>query len=166
MDRAEITVRKMLTAIEAPFYDVGVLSHRGMLPGLDSIPAKEVQMRLSLLKYRNARGSHNFAREITRLYAERESERERKRLQAALSPYSGRRSSALSLERFRTSSKYQDRPASADIAFCVAALGNGMSQDQVERALEDDYLSRDPSPSKRAAYIRRTIEKARRWIER
>jgi hypothetical protein len=28
-------------------------------------------------------------------------------------------------------------------------------------SLEDDYLSRDPSTSKRAAYIRRTMEKAR-----
>ena len=283
MDRVEITVRKMLTAIEAPLYDIGVLSHRGMLPGLDSIPAEEVLARLSLLKYRNARGSHiyirpsgehrytvlddlnettlarlstdgftpcavvetsagnfqawlkhssvfpkllgtfaaqtlasrydadhsaadwrrfgrlpgftncktkyqrldglfsfvrlksntgqqypmadDFAREINKLYAERESERERKRLQAALSPYSGRRLSDLSLERFRTSSKYQDRPAAADLAFCVAALGNGMPQDQVERALENNYLSRDPSPMKRAAYIRRTIEKARLWIQ-
>jgi hypothetical protein len=62
LDQVEITVRKMLTAIEAPLYDVGVLSHRGMLPGLDSIPAKEVQKRLSLLKYRNARGSHIYIR--------------------------------------------------------------------------------------------------------
>jgi hypothetical protein len=72
----------------------------------------------------------------------------------------------LSLERFRTSSKYQDRPAAADIAFCVAAYGNGMAEDRIEHALSDDYLSRDPSPSKRAAYIRRTMEKARRWAER
>ena len=62
MDRVEITVRKMLTAIEAPLYDIGVLSHRGMLPGLDSIPAEEVLTRLSLLKYRNARGSHIYIR--------------------------------------------------------------------------------------------------------
>ena len=47
-----------------------------------------------------------------------------------------------------------------------AAYGNGMTEDRIERALEDDYLSRDPSPSKRAAYIRRTMEKARRWVER
>jgi hypothetical protein len=38
-----------------------------------------------------------------------------------------------------------------------------MSQDRIERALEDDYLSRDPSTSKRAAW---TMEKARRWTER
>ena len=284
MDRVEITVRKMLTAIEAPLYDIGVLSHRGMLPGLDSIPAEEVLTRLSLFKYRNARGSHiyirpsgehrytvlddlnettlsrlstdgftpcavvetsagnfqawlkhssvfpkligtfaaqtlarrydadpsaadwrrfgrlpgftnckpkyrkpdglfpfvrlksysgeqypaadDFAREITKLYEEREAEREQRRLQAAFSPHSGRRLSALSLERFRTSSKYQDRPAAADIAFCVAAHANGMDEAGIERALEDDYLSRDPSPSKRAAYIRRTMTKARDWARR
>ena len=74
--------------------------------------------------------------------------------------------SNLSLERFRTSGKYQDRPAAADIAFCVAAYANGMSEDRIERALEDDYLSRDRSRSKRAAYIRRTMAKARDWAIR
>jgi hypothetical protein len=54
----------------------------------------------------------------------------------------------LQLERFRTSAKYQDRPAAAYIAFCVAAYANGMTEDRIERALEDDYLSRDPSTSK------------------
>jgi hypothetical protein len=60
----------------------------------------------------------------------------------------------------------QERPAAADIAFCVAAYASGMTDDRIERALEDDYLSRDSSRSKRAAYIRRTMEKARRWAER
>jgi hypothetical protein len=46
------------------------------------------------------------------------------------------------------------------------SYANGMTDDRIECALEDDYLSRDSSPSKRAAYIRRTIEKARRWAER
>jgi hypothetical protein len=78
----------------------------------------------------------------------------------------GPRLSNLSLERFRSSTKYQDRPAAADIAFCVAAFANGMTEDRIGCALEDDYLSRDPSPSKRAAYIRRTMEKAKRWAER
>ena len=41
-----------------------------------------------------------------------------------------------------------------------------MTENRIERAHEDDYLSRDPSISKRAAYIRRTMEKARRWAER
>jgi hypothetical protein len=107
-----------------------------------------------------------LAQKITKLYEEREQEREARRVQASLSPQGGSTLSNLSLERFRTSSKYQDRPAAADIAFCVAAFANGMIEDRIERALEDDYLSRDPSASKRASYIRRTMEKARRWAER
>src|SRR5580704_289026 len=62
MDKTESTVRMMLTAIEAPLYDVGVLSERGMLPGLDSISAAAVLDRLSLLKYRNAHSSHIYIR--------------------------------------------------------------------------------------------------------
>jgi hypothetical protein len=279
MDKTESTVRIMLTAIDAPLYDVGVLSERGMLPRLDGITAAAVLDRLSLLKYRNAHGSHIYIRpsrehrfttlddlnetslarlsedgfnpcavietsagnfqawlmhsrvfpkllasfaaqtlagrydadpsaadwrrfgrlpgftnckpkyrksdglfpfvrlhshsgqqypmaeafeqEITTLYEAREQEHEARRLQRSLSPQRGPR---LSLARFRTSIKYQDRPAAADIAFCVAAYANGMSDDRIGCALEDDYLSRDPSPTKRAAYIRRTMEKARRWI--
>ena len=107
-----------------------------------------------------------FSHEISKLYEEREHEREARRIQASLSPQRGPRLSNLSLERFRTSTKYPDRPAAADLAFCVAAYANGMTEDRIERALEDDYLSRDPSTSKRAAYIRRTMEKARRWVER
>src|ERR1700730_11837424 len=284
MDKTESTVRNILTAVEAPLYDIGVLSDRGMLPGLDSIPAVAVLDRLSLLKHRNARGSHiyirpsgehrftvlddlnqttldrlvadgfhpcavvetsagnfqawlkhpavlpkliatfaaqtlagrydadpsaadwrrfgrlpgftnckpkyrkpdglfpfvrlksnigqqysiaaAFQREITTLYEAREQELEARRLQSSLSPRRGPRLSNLSLERFRSSTKYQDRPPAADIAFCVAAFANGMTEDRIGCALEDHYLSRDPSPSKRAAYIRRTMEKARRWALR
>jgi hypothetical protein len=103
---------------------------------------------------------------LTALYEAREQEHEAKRLQSSLSPRRGPRLSNLSLERFRSSTKYLDRPAAADIAFCVAAFANGMTEDRIGCALEDDYLSRDPSPSKRAAYIRRTMAKARRWAER
>ncbi|ADW71381.1 RepB family DNA primase [Granulicella tundricola] len=110
--------------------------------------------------------AETFVREITRLYEAREQEREARRLQASLSPQRGPRLSNLSLERFRTSSKYQDRPAAADIAFCVAAYANGMDEARIERALEDDYLSCDPSPSKRSSYIRRTMTKARDWAIR
>jgi hypothetical protein len=62
MDKTESTVRITLTAIEAPLYDVGVLSERGMLPRLDGISAAAVLDRLSLLKYRNAHGSHIYIR--------------------------------------------------------------------------------------------------------
>jgi hypothetical protein len=284
MDRTEAIVRNMLMAIEAPLFDVGILSERGMLPGLDGITGAAVIERLSLLKYRNATGSHIYIRpsgehrytalddlceasltrlsadgftpcavvetsagnfqawlkhptvlpkligtfaaqtlaarydadpsaadwrrfgrlpgftncktkykgpnglfpfvrlsscsgeqypmaeqfiaEITKLYEAREQEREARRLQASLSPQRGPRLANLSLERFRISSVYHNRPAAADIAFCVAAYANGMSEDRIERALEDDYLSRDPSPSKRAAYIRRTMTKAKDWAIR
>ena len=62
MDKTKSTVRNMLTAIEAPLYDVGVLGDRGMLPRLDGIPAAAVLDRLALLKYRNAHGSHIYIR--------------------------------------------------------------------------------------------------------
>jgi hypothetical protein len=62
MNLTELTTRRMLAAIEAPLYDVGVLSDRGMLPGIDGIPADVVLAKLSLLKYRNARGSHIYIR--------------------------------------------------------------------------------------------------------
>jgi hypothetical protein len=107
-----------------------------------------------------------YGQEITTLYEARERELEARRLQSSLSPRRGPRFSNLSLERFRSSTKYQNRPAAADIAFCVAAFASGMTEDRIGCALEDDYLSRDPSPSKRAAYIRRTMGKARRWAER
>src|SRR5271168_4561512 len=282
MANTESTVRHMLTAIEAPLYDLGVLSNRGMLPGLDGIPAEAVLARLSLLKNRNARGSHIYVRptgehrytalddlsetslalltgdgfnpcavvetsagnfqawlkhsvvfpkllgtfaaqtlaarydadpsaadwrrfgrlpgftnckpkyrkldglfpfvrlishtglqfpmaeafheEITKLYESEEQKREVRWHEASLSPQRGGRS--VSLERFRTSTKYADRPAAADIAFCVAAFAKGMTDDRIERALEDEYLSRNPSPSKRTAYIRRTMAKARDWAVR
>jgi hypothetical protein len=282
MDRIEIAVRNMLSAIEAPVYDVGVLGERGMLPRLAGIPAAEVLDRLPLIKYRNVRGCHIYIRpsgehrftvlddlnetalarlsengfdpcavvetsagnfqawlkhsavlpklvgtlaaqtlasrynadpstadwrrfgrlpgftnckpkyrkpdghfpfvrlkshsgqqyrragafvdEIARLYEAREQEREAKR--ASLSPRRGRSISSVSLEQFRTSSLYRDRPAAADIAFCIAAYSNGMTDDRIERALEDDFLAPDSSPSRRAAYIRRTMDKARQWIER
>ena len=281
MDRTESIVRNMLTAIEAPLYDIGVLSSRGMLPGLDAIPSSAVLERLSLLKYRNARGSHTYVRpsgehrytvlddlneaavaklsadgfepcavvetssgnfqawlkqaevmskllgtfaaqtlaaryvadpsaadwrrfgrlpgftnskpkyrrddglfpfvrlrshsgqqfsqatafikESTKLYAAREREREQRRAERALSPQRGPRFEP-SLERFRTSSKYSERPAAADIAFCVAALASGIPESRIESALEGDYLSRDPSLAKRSAYIRRTMSKARDWV--
>ncbi|WP_348641438.1 DNA-primase RepB domain-containing protein [Granulicella aggregans] len=107
-----------------------------------------------------------FVQEIAKLHEDREQQREARRLRASLSPRRGTRFSSLSLERFRTSSKYNDRPAAADIAFCVAAYANGMDEARIALALEDDYLSRDPSPSKRASYIRRTMTKARDWALR
>jgi len=103
-----------------------------------------------------------FEREITLMYEAREKEREARRQLAFHSPRRGPRSSAPSLERFRTSAKYRDRPAAADIAFCVAAYADGMTEDRIALALEDDYLSRS-HPIEACLLHRRTMEKARRW---
>ena len=81
--------------------------------------------------------AESFVQEITKLYEAREQERASRRLQVSLSPQRNPRLSNLSLERFRTSSKYNDRPAAADIAFCVAAYANGMSEALIACALGD-----------------------------
>lgn len=284
MNTTESIVRRILNAVEAPSYDIGVLSQRGMLPGQEAICQEEVIARLPLLKRRNARRSHIYLRpsgehrftvlddlnesalgqltvdgfepcavvetsagnyqawlkhasvlpkligtlaaqtlakrygadpsaadwrrfgrlpgftnckpkyrredglfpfvrlrssrgmqftqaeefrdEIDRLHIAQEKERELRRQQQTFSPRKQSGGSLPSLERFRTSPKYQDRPAAADLAFCVAAFGAGMEQVHIGHALEGDYLSRDPSTSKRASYIRRTIEKAQLWVAR
>jgi len=75
----------------------------------------------------------SFHEEITRLYEEETQKRAVRWQQASLSPQRGGR--FLSLERFRTSTNYADRPAAAGIAFCVAAFANGMTADRIERAL-------------------------------
>ena len=283
MDRTEATVRNMLAAIEAPLYDVGVLSDRGMVPGLDAIAASAILAKLSLLKYRNARGSHiyirpsgehrytalddlseialaklaadgftpcavvetsagnfqawlkhpvvfpkrlgtfaaqtlgarydadpsaadwrrfgrlpgftnckpkyrksdglfpfvrlkshtgeqypmaeAFVREITELYAVREGACGKALAGFCFSPKGAEVVASLAREHLHLE-QVPGSPAAADIAFCVAAYARGMGEDLIERALEDNYLSRDPSPSRRASYIRRTMTKARNWAIR
>ena len=51
------------------------------------------------------------------------------------------------------------------MAFCISALSLEMPEDAITRALEKDYLSRDPNPSRRAAYIKRTLSNARTWAK-
>ena len=53
------------------------------------------------------------------------------------------------------------RPPTANIAFGVAAFLLRMSDDAVAAALEINYASSIPTPSRRAVYIRRTMMKAR-----
>ena len=40
MDRTQNAVQRMLAALDAPAYDLGVRSERGMLPGLRIYPAQ------------------------------------------------------------------------------------------------------------------------------
>jgi hypothetical protein len=287
MDRTLAAVQKMLAAFDAPAYDIGILSDRGMLPGLSNLPVEGVLSRLSLLKAHNARGAHIYIRpagehrytvlddlnsdsvarlagdgyepcavvetspgnfqawlkhddvypallstfiaqtlakrygadpsaadwrrfgrlpgftnckpkyrksnglypyvllrsatreqyrqaaylrlEMTKLYQLQEQERETRaaQLRPATFPGSGRPShSWLSLERFRNAPKFHDRPAAADLAFCVAAFSLRMPEDAIATTLDSLYLSRDPNPSRKAAYIKRTMAKARSWAQR
>jgi RepB DNA-primase from phage plasmid len=287
MDRTLIAVRNMLAALDAPAYDIGILSDRGMLPGLSDLPPDLVMSRLPLLKAHNSRGAHIYVRpsgahrftvlddlnqssidqlaaddlgpcavvetsagnfqawlkhdgvyptdlstfvaqtlaskyqgdpsaadwrrfgrlpgftnckpkyrkdnglypyvllrsctgnqyrmasllriELTKQFQLQEHERQARiaQHQPAIFPLGrGERYSHLSLERFRTAPKYHDRPAAADIAFCVAAYSLGMPDDAMASTLDSEYLSRDPNPARKAAYIRRTMAKARLWANR
>jgi len=287
MDRTQNAVERMLAALDAPAYDLGILSQRGMLPGLSHLIAAGVFSRLPLLKAHNARGAHIYIRpagehrftvlddldsdsvarlaadgyepcavvetslgsfqawlkhdevytaslstfiaqtlakrycadpsaadwrrfgrlpgftnckpkyrksnglypyvllrsatgvqyrqaaylrlEMTKLYQLQEQEREARPVQhqARLVTASGQPAySCLSLERFRNAAKFRDRPAAADLAFCVAALSLQMPEDAIATTLDSQYLSRDPNTSRKAAYIQRTMAKARSWAHR
>ncbi len=74
-----------------------------------------------------------------------------------------RYASPVTLSRFRTSPRYQGRPTAADMASCIAACSQGWSESDIAAALSREYLSRDMSRTRQAAYIRRTLYKARRW---
>ncbi len=69
----------------------------------------------------------------------------------------------VSLAAFRTSPRYGGRPAAADMAFSIPAFAQGWSEDDISAALTRDYLTRDTNPARQAAYLRRTLAKARRW---
>ncbi len=287
MDRTQIAVERMVAALDAPAYDLGVLSERGMLPGLTNCTARAILARISLLKAHNARGAHIYIRpagehrytvlddlaaesverlsadgyepcavvetssgnfqawfkhaevypaalstfvaqtlarrysadpnaadwrrfgrlpgftnckpkyrkanglfpyvllrssfgvefsaaarlrlEVTKLYQLNEQQREARAAQHQARSVPASRQpaySCLSLERFRNAAKFHDRPAAADIAFCVAAISLPMPDDAIAAALDTNYLSSDPNPSRRVAYIRRTMTKARTWAKR
>ncbi len=287
MDRTQNAVERMLTALDAPTYDLGILSERGMLPGLANLTNAGIFSRLLLLKAHNARGAHIYVRpagehrftvlddlnsdsvarlagdglepcavietslgnfqawlkhddvypaplstfiaqnlakryqadpsaadwrrfgrlpgftnckpkyrsdnglypyvllrsatgvqyrraaylrlEMTKLYQLREQEREaRAAKHSASSVATAERPSHswLSLERFRNAPKFHDRTAAADLAYCVAALSLRMPEDSIATTLDSQYLSRDPNPSRKAAYIKRTMAKARSWAQR
>jgi len=287
MDRTRNAVERMLGALDAPAYDLGVLSERGMLPCLANLAASGVMSRIPLLKAQNARGAHIYIRpagehrytilddlatesverlsvdgyepcavvetslgnfqawlkhdgvypaplstfiaqtlakrydadpnaadwrrfgrlpgftnckpkyrkdnglfpyvllrsaagvqyrqaaylrlEMTKLYQLQEQEREARATKHSASSIAtaGRPShSWLSLEHFRNAPKFHDRPAAADLAFCVAALSLRMPEDAIAATLDSQYLSRDPNPSRKAAYITRTMAKAKSWAQR
>ena len=62
MDKTEQAIRRTLCAIDAPLYDLGILSERGMFPRMDGLTAAQVLRRIPYLKFRNAAGAHIFFR--------------------------------------------------------------------------------------------------------
>ena len=55
MDRTLVAVQRMLAALDAPAYDLGILSDRGMLPGLSNLPTEGVLSRWSDKDVRTSR---------------------------------------------------------------------------------------------------------------
>jgi hypothetical protein len=279
MDRTEVTIRKLLTALPSPGYDLGSLTDAGMYR-LESVPAPRLLRMLPFLKYRNANGAHIYIRptgespytllddltpatlnqlsaegyspaavvetspgsfqawlrhpqplskelgtlaaktlaaefgadrsaadwrrfgrapgftnrkpqhrnaqglypfarltshngqpfalaeafhlRLTDLHQKAEQERANARLSFASRPT--RYAALVTLSRFRMSSRYVGRPAAADMAFCIAACAQGWSEAKIAAALAGEYLSRDTNQTRQAAYIRRTVTKALRWV--
>ena len=62
MGKTEEAVRKTLAAVDAPLYDIGILTDRGMFPRMEALSASQCMNRLSYLKYRNANGAHIYFR--------------------------------------------------------------------------------------------------------
>ena len=61
MDRTEATIRRLITALPAPGYDLGILSEGGMYR-LEALQASRLLRMLPYLKYRNANGAHIYIR--------------------------------------------------------------------------------------------------------
>ena len=62
MDRTIIAVHRMLDALAAASYDIGILSDRGMFPGHASLTKEAVLAKTKFLKSQNARGAHIYIR--------------------------------------------------------------------------------------------------------
>ena len=147
----------------------------GRLPGFANCKPKYRKQdgRFPFVLLQSAKGQQYgraaFTRlEMTKLYQLREQEREHRvavlQQRSALTRTAGR-FTHLSLERFRTSSRYAGRPAAADIAFCLAAISLAMPETTIADTLSSAYLLRDPNPRRKAAYIERTLAKARAWAQ-
>ncbi len=99
--------------------------------------------------------------QILKSFGRKQSKRAALRLSFAARP--SRFPVVVSLSRFRSSPRYQGRPAAADMAFCIAACSHGWSESDIAAALSRDYLSRDPSRVRQNGYIQRPIAKVIRW---
>lgn len=154
--------------------DVGAADwrHFGRLPGFTNRKLKHQRPdgTFPFVLLRSAGGqvfssADRFATGLRAQATVLEAQRQTKQLNrhGSLSPQWGERSSYLSLDRFRALERYAGCPAQADIAFCIAAMSTEMPEASIREALDRHYLSSDPSHSRRAAYLRRTISTARAW---
>ena len=129
-------------------------------------------------QHRNAQGLYPFARLIShpgqpfpaassfRLQLDaiqKKAEQERAAARLSFASWPVRKPGSVTLSRFRASPRYAGRPAAADMAFSIAACAQGWAESEVAAALAQDYLSRDTSSTRQAAYIRRTLNKAQKW---
>ncbi len=57
MDRTEATIRKLLAALPASGWDLGILSDGGLYR-LEAVSASRLLRMLPYLKYRNTNGAH------------------------------------------------------------------------------------------------------------
>jgi hypothetical protein len=110
-----------------------------------------------------------FRLEMTKLYQLHEQEREARAVQhqARPVPVSGQPAySCLSLERFRNAPSSTTAPPLLTSPSVSPPSRCGCQTMRLPLTLETNYLSSDPNPSRRAAYIRRTMAKARVWAQR
>lgn len=140
----------------------------GRLPGFTNRKPQYMQPGglFPFVRLHKRTGQPFTAAEVFELQAERLQQAElakRQQKRQSFRPRPGR-ANPLVLYRFRAATKYAGRPAAADMAFSIAAFANGWTQTQVTDALASEYLSRNPSAFRRAAYIRRTTAKAMLWV--
>jgi hypothetical protein len=129
-------------------------------------------------QHRNAQGHYPFARLVShpgqpfpaakpfRLQLDtiqKKAEQERIATRLSFASRELRTPGSVTLSRFRMSPRYAGRPAATDMAFSIAACAQGWAESEIAAALAKDYLSRDSSRTRQAAYIRRTVNKAQEW---
>lgn len=110
--------------------------------------------------------SQRFYLETASQFELLEHEREQARQARQKLPHAGGvRAIRKPLSYFRQLPKYDRQPAQADMAFAVFHLAVGLSEGEIAADLEAEYLSSDPNTSRRDAYIQRTLDKARSYID-
>lgn len=88
----------------------------------------------------------------------------REEMRKRLSHFRGKEVRKRPLSYYRELPKYAEDPKSADIAFCVFNIAQGICEADLAAELDASYLSRNPDPRRKAEYIDRTIRKAAAYV--